>query len=172
MEDHLENQLLICSAKHLPLLILAPTEGFPFLVELRKIVFLLWWDAMLLSSLMFLTEQLVNYCWEFLVKMMVFSLVQDYKQQRPSQELVAKDLHGVEWRFRHIYRGNIDESLKSCLFLISLPPPQKETEGEINEVQCLIPFRSAEAASAYNWMEYFCEPKESCFRGCSSLSEV
>ncbi|CAA7402547.1 unnamed protein product [Spirodela intermedia] len=29
----------------------------------------------------------------------------DYKQQRPSQELIAKDLHGTEWRFRHIYRG-------------------------------------------------------------------
>ncbi|XP_061338644.1 auxin response factor 3-like [Gastrolobium bilobum] len=29
----------------------------------------------------------------------------DYSQQRPSQELVAKDLHGQEWRFRHIYRG-------------------------------------------------------------------
>ncbi|KAK4764065.1 hypothetical protein SAY87_013503 [Trapa incisa] len=29
----------------------------------------------------------------------------DYKQQRPFQELVAKDLHGVEWKFRHIYRG-------------------------------------------------------------------
>ncbi|XP_028194474.1 auxin response factor 4-like isoform X4 [Glycine soja] len=29
----------------------------------------------------------------------------DYKKQRPSQELVAKDLHGVEWKFRHIYRG-------------------------------------------------------------------
>ncbi|XP_073154996.1 auxin response factor 3-like [Henckelia pumila] len=29
----------------------------------------------------------------------------DYKQQRPSQELVAMDLHGVEWKFRHIYRG-------------------------------------------------------------------
>ncbi|KAJ1687475.1 hypothetical protein LUZ63_018865 [Rhynchospora breviuscula] len=29
----------------------------------------------------------------------------DYKQQRPSQELVAQDLHGTEWRFRHIYRG-------------------------------------------------------------------
>ncbi|XP_021637465.2 auxin response factor 3 isoform X2 [Hevea brasiliensis] len=29
----------------------------------------------------------------------------DYSQQRPSQELVAKDLHGFEWRFRHIYRG-------------------------------------------------------------------
>ena len=32
--------------------------------------------------------------------------LQDYTQQRPSQELVAKDLHGLEWRFRHIYRGN------------------------------------------------------------------
>ncbi|ONM39459.1 Auxin response factor 3 [Zea mays] len=29
----------------------------------------------------------------------------DYSQQRPSQELVAKDLHGTEWKFRHIYRG-------------------------------------------------------------------
>ncbi|WOL09336.1 hypothetical protein Cni_G18089 [Canna indica] len=29
----------------------------------------------------------------------------DYEQQRPSQELVAKDLLGTEWRFRHIYRG-------------------------------------------------------------------
>ncbi|KAK1357387.1 Auxin response factor [Heracleum sosnowskyi] len=29
----------------------------------------------------------------------------DYREQRPSQELVAKDLHGVEWKFRHIYRG-------------------------------------------------------------------
>ncbi|XP_076894150.1 auxin response factor 4-like [Bidens hawaiensis] len=29
----------------------------------------------------------------------------DYKQRRPNQELVAKDLHGVEWKFRHIYRG-------------------------------------------------------------------
>ncbi|KEH39314.1 auxin response factor-like protein [Medicago truncatula] len=32
-------------------------------------------------------------------------LFEDYKQQRPSQELVAKDLHGVGWKFRHIYRG-------------------------------------------------------------------
>ncbi|XP_076935604.1 auxin response factor 3-like [Bidens hawaiensis] len=29
----------------------------------------------------------------------------DYKQQRPSQELIAKDLRGTEWKFRHIYRG-------------------------------------------------------------------
>ncbi|KAJ8475978.1 hypothetical protein OPV22_019705 [Ensete ventricosum] len=29
----------------------------------------------------------------------------DMSQQPPSQELVAKDLHRVEWRFRHIFRG-------------------------------------------------------------------
>ncbi|KAK9126802.1 hypothetical protein Scep_015648 [Stephania cephalantha] len=29
----------------------------------------------------------------------------DHNQQRPSQEIAAKDLHGVEWKFRHIYRG-------------------------------------------------------------------
>ncbi|KAG1370206.1 auxin response factor 23 [Cocos nucifera] len=29
----------------------------------------------------------------------------DMCRQPPSQELVAKDLHGVEWRFRHIFRG-------------------------------------------------------------------
>ncbi|XP_047341158.1 auxin response factor 9-like isoform X2 [Impatiens glandulifera] len=29
----------------------------------------------------------------------------DMTQQTPTQELVAKDLHGMEWRFKHIYRG-------------------------------------------------------------------
>ncbi|KAM0947125.1 putative transcription factor ARF family [Dioscorea sansibarensis] len=29
----------------------------------------------------------------------------DMSQLPPSQELVAKDLHGVDWRFRHIFRG-------------------------------------------------------------------
>ncbi|XP_027086520.1 auxin response factor 4-like isoform X2 [Coffea arabica] len=29
----------------------------------------------------------------------------NYEEPRPSQELVARDIHGVEWRFRHIYRG-------------------------------------------------------------------
>ncbi|XP_006855394.2 auxin response factor 2 isoform X2 [Amborella trichopoda] len=29
----------------------------------------------------------------------------DMSQQPPTQDLVAKDLHGVEWRFRHIFRG-------------------------------------------------------------------
>ncbi|KAJ4846220.1 hypothetical protein Tsubulata_025572 [Turnera subulata] len=29
----------------------------------------------------------------------------DMSQQPPAQELMAKDLHGSQWRFRHIYRG-------------------------------------------------------------------
>uniref|UniRef100_J3M8V4 Auxin response factor n=2 Tax=Oryza brachyantha TaxID=4533 RepID=J3M8V4_ORYBR len=29
----------------------------------------------------------------------------DYKTIRPSQELIAMDLHGTQWKFRHIYRG-------------------------------------------------------------------
>ncbi|THG19798.1 hypothetical protein TEA_000038 [Camellia sinensis var. sinensis] len=31
----------------------------------------------------------------------------DMSRQPPTQELVAKDLHGNEWRFRHIFRGTI-----------------------------------------------------------------
>lgn len=40
-------------------------------------------------------------------------IMQDYKQQRPSQELVARDLHGVEWSFRHIYRGKFSAGISS-----------------------------------------------------------
>ncbi|KAL6629883.1 hypothetical protein ACP70R_029648 [Stipagrostis hirtigluma subsp. patula] len=29
----------------------------------------------------------------------------DFNQQPPAQELIAKDLHGNEWKFRHIFRG-------------------------------------------------------------------
>ncbi|XLS58462.1 hypothetical protein HN51_008217 [Arachis hypogaea] len=29
----------------------------------------------------------------------------DMSQPTPTQELVAKDLHGYEWRFKHIVRG-------------------------------------------------------------------
>jgi len=32
-------------------------------------------------------------------------LFQDMTQQPPWQELVATDLHGNEWHFRHIFRG-------------------------------------------------------------------
>jgi hypothetical protein len=29
----------------------------------------------------------------------------DYTLQPPAQELIARDLHDVEWKFRHIFRG-------------------------------------------------------------------
>lgn len=48
------------------------------------------------------------------MQLVVCPLLQDYNQQRPSQELVAKDLHGVEWRFRHIYRGNFVRIMQFC----------------------------------------------------------
>ncbi|KAH9309306.1 hypothetical protein KI387_016129, partial [Taxus chinensis] len=32
------------------------------------------------------------------------TILQDYNQQQPSQEIVAKDLYGFEWKFHHIYR--------------------------------------------------------------------
>ncbi|MCL7038380.1 hypothetical protein MKW94_022189 [Papaver nudicaule] len=38
----------------------------------------------------------------------------DMSQQPPCQELVAKDLHGAEWRFRHIYRGQPKRHLLTC----------------------------------------------------------
>lgn len=36
-------------------------------------------------------------------------------RQPPTQELVAKDLHGNEWRFRHIFRGIIPYVLNNPL---------------------------------------------------------
>ncbi|RRT78925.1 hypothetical protein GW17_00048422 [Ensete ventricosum] len=32
-------------------------------------------------------------------------VTEDFSQQPPAQELIAKDLHGNEWKFRHIFRG-------------------------------------------------------------------
>lgn len=32
-------------------------------------------------------------------------IYQDMSQATPTQELVARDLHGYEWRFKHIFRG-------------------------------------------------------------------
>lgn len=48
----------------------------------------------------------------------VHVILQDMSQETPTQELVAKDLHGCEWKFKHIFRGNEinpDESKMICL---------------------------------------------------------
>lgn len=36
-----------------------------------------------------------------------YSSDQDMSQQTPTQELIAKDLHGTEWHFKHIFRGDL-----------------------------------------------------------------
>lgn len=41
----------------------------------------------------------------------------DMTQPTPTQELVAKDLHGYEWRFKHIFRGKGFYLLASLSFL-------------------------------------------------------
>lgn len=52
-------------------------------------------------------------CW-----LSVFWLWQDMSRQPPTQELVAKDLHGNEWRFRHIFRG--DYLMDFCSYLTTV----------------------------------------------------
>ncbi|KAL0354982.1 UNVERIFIED_CONTAM: Auxin response factor 2A [Sesamum radiatum] len=39
----------------------------------------------------------------------------DMSRQPPTQELVAKDLHGNEWRFRHIFR---EKDIKECKIML------------------------------------------------------
>lgn len=41
----------------------------------------------------------------------VFLLLQDFSLTPPAQELMAKDLHGNEWKFRHIFRGEFSKIL-------------------------------------------------------------
>ncbi|GMN54543.1 hypothetical protein TIFTF001_023671 [Ficus carica] len=44
----------------------------------------------------------------------------DFSQQPPAQELIARDLHDNEWKFRHIFRGKVFFSVQNlsakCLF--------------------------------------------------------
>ncbi|GJN39113.1 hypothetical protein PR202_gb28210 [Eleusine coracana subsp. coracana] len=42
---------------------------------------------------------------EVYAQMTLQPLNPDFTQQPPAQELIAKDLHGNDWKFRHIFRG-------------------------------------------------------------------
>ena len=44
----------------------------------------------------------ISYC---LLNNKILCVLQDYSQQPPAQELMARDLHDNEWKFRHIFRG-------------------------------------------------------------------
>lgn len=43
--------------------------------------------------------------WEWILSIKLHGWFQDFSQQPPAQELIARDLHDVEWKFRHIFRG-------------------------------------------------------------------
>ncbi|RVW15297.1 Auxin response factor 8 [Vitis vinifera] len=53
----------------------------------------------------------------------------DFSQQPPAQELIARDLHDVEWKFRHIFRGR-DSYLEQSWPVITLSGRRKERKRE------------------------------------------
>lgn len=58
----------------------------------------------------------------------------------PCQELVAKDLHGFEWNFRHIYRGiGAPYGNQCCVWrLCKLGVQSKILTGGDEYMSCLI----------------------------------
>ncbi|KAK4765503.1 hypothetical protein SAY86_026593 [Trapa natans] len=52
----------------------------------------------------------------------------DMSKQPPNQELVAKDLHGTEWRFRHIFRGAWHAISTGTLFTVYYMPRTSPAE--------------------------------------------
>lgn len=100
-------------------------------------------------------------------------------QPTPTQDLVAKDLHGYEWRFKHIFRGTnvtCGHHFTFLSFLVLSMTPVSSSWMEKLFILCYdenmhIPFnpcwsskflvaRSTEETLTYNWMEYICHFKE------------
>jgi hypothetical protein len=99
---------------------------------------------------------------------------QDFSQQPPAQELIARDLHDQEWHFRHIYRG--EQCLNLFLLWITAGKPVCNLVGNFsffsvcvqhtrsNEKFWSIPFlcfcRPTPQASSHYWVECICECQE------------
>jgi hypothetical protein len=58
----------------------------------------------------------IHYCF-----FLFFFFLQDYSLQPPAQELIARELHDNEWKFRHIFRGSF---LKYAFVQKSINGPQ------------------------------------------------
>lgn len=87
--------------------ILVRMVDFLFLGDMRMNVSHLWlvFQWLILSfqyTLASLSWVLVKDSLQLIV---CFFFPQDMSRQPPTQELVAKDLHANEWRFKHIFRG-------------------------------------------------------------------
>jgi hypothetical protein len=66
----------------------------------------------------------------------------------PTQELITKDLHGSEWRFKHIYRGMYSTVSISTEFSIFM------------QLMVLNSARPTPSAPSDYWMEHVCHIKE------------
>ncbi|RVW98362.1 Auxin response factor 8 [Vitis vinifera] len=60
----------------------------------------------------------------------------DFSQQPPAQELIARDLHDVEWKFRHIFRGR-DSYLEQSWPVITLSGRRVGRDDEKSVVEVL-----------------------------------
>ena len=56
-----------------------------------------WLESLSFVVYLFYLYKNLAYTWSL--------IFQDMTLQTPAQEIVAKDLNGFEWHFRHIYRG-------------------------------------------------------------------
>lgn len=77
-------------------------------------------------------------------------------RQPPTQELVAKDLHANEWRFRHIFRGIgicMSRIMKTFLYFLFLESWVIKLMWVLASV---IMTRSTTEAFASEWMECVC----------------
>lgn len=96
----------------------------------------------------------------------MITMVQDMSKQPPTQELVAKDLHCVEWRFRHIFRGDL---LHSCYHDMA-----KNQASNIKIYHFFIhwKYRTTKEASIAEWLECVCQCKALSCRRCFHFSKV
>ncbi|RYR78029.1 hypothetical protein Ahy_A01g002758 isoform B [Arachis hypogaea] len=69
--------------------------------------------------------------------------IEDMTMKNPTQELVAKDIHGVEWKFKYIYRGHPKSYLLSIGWSAFVGQERNKvvvqvTLKEVDGVECIV----------------------------------
>ncbi|KAL0331066.1 UNVERIFIED_CONTAM: Auxin response factor 9 [Sesamum angustifolium] len=86
---------ILCRVFNILLLVFSPFRLFFFSFEIAYVVWLV--KLPVISA-----EQDTD---EVYAQITLMPEADDMTQQTPTQELIAKDLHGTEWHFKHIFRG-------------------------------------------------------------------
>lgn len=148
---------------------------FPFSGNMLMNACLPWWYTWSFVVTFYSLSTLRKWCTTCQSCDVIF-FMQDMTQQIPAQALVAKDLHGFEWHFKHIFRGNYStpRSVQFCLpttkgwygwnFFKLLYGPSTHSWFLIN--------RPTPEAFAYHRVEYLCFLKEISCRGFFCILEV